>query len=273
VPGVNSLERWFRALPLVRWVRRRKRASAADVYLLSFPKVGRTWVRVLLGKLLAEHYGHAELAEGELGERTPRFPGVPRIAVKHDDSPHRATAAEIDADRSEYAGTRVILMIRDLRDAAVSNYFQVTRREGSFQGDLSEWLRAPRGSVASMLRYYAVWARQRHVPQAFMLLRYEDLRADPHRELRRVAEFIGLRDVSAESIARAVEFASFANMRAREAGRPADGTPLAAGRQGDPESFKTRRGKVGGHADYLSAADAAWLESRIRAELDPYYGY
>jgi hypothetical protein len=62
-------------------------------------------------------------------------------------------------------------------------------------------------------------------------------------------------------------------MKRREATRPADGTPLAAGREGDPESFKTRRGKIGGYVDYLSADDVAWLNRRIDAELDPFYGY
>ena len=90
-----------------------------------------------------------------------------------------------------------------------------------------------------MLRYYSVWASQRHVPKGFLLVRYEDLRENPARELRRIAEFIGLHDVSDAAIAHAVEFSSFEQMRQREAARPADGTPLAAGRRGDPESFKT----------------------------------
>jgi hypothetical protein len=164
-------------------------------------------------------------------------------------------------------------MIRDLRDAAISNYFQVTRREASFDGDLTAWLRAPRGSVGSMLRYYSVWAAQRHVPSQFLLLRYEDLRENTARELRRVCDFVGLPAVTDATIAKAVEFASFEQMRKREAARPADGTPLAPGKQGDQESFKTRRGKVGGYSDYLTPDDAAWLDERIRRELDPFYGY
>jgi len=270
---MKSMLRGLRSLPPVRWVRRVKRARAADVYLLSFPKVGRTWVRVMLGHLLAEHFGIAELATREFEDRDRRHPGVPRIIAKHDGAPHRVTPDAIDDDRSEYADTKVILLIRDLRDAAVSNYFQVTRREDTFQGDLTAWLHAPRGSVASMLRYYSVWASQRHVPKGFLLVRYEDLRENAARELRRIAEFIGLPAVSDAAIAHAVEASSFEQMRRREAARPADGTPLAAGRRGDPESFKTRRGKVGGYADYMQPEDVAWLQEKIRAELDPFYGY
>lgn len=269
----NQLKRWFRSLPLARWLLRRRRARKADVYLLSFPKVGRTWLRVMIGALLAEHYGHPELAAGELGEDMQRFPGVPRVKVKHDGGPHRRTPDEIAPDKSEFADTKVILMVRDLRDTTVSNYFQATRREGAFHGDMAAWLVEPRGSVASMLRYYSVWAAQRHVPKQLLLVRYEDLKADTARELRRIAGFLGMQDVSDATIAAAVEHGSFSRMREREASRPADGTPFAAGKEGDPESFKTRKGAVGGYVEYLTPEQVAWLEQKIRDEMDPWYGY
>lgn len=269
----NQLKPWFRSLPLARWLLRRRRARKADVYLLSFPKVGRTWLRVMIGALLAEHYGHPELAEGELGDDTRRFPGVPRIIVKHDGAPHRSTPEEIDADKREFADVKVILLVRDPRDTTVSNYFQATRRDGTFKGDMTAWLAEPRGSVASMLRYYSVWAAQRHVPKQLLLVRYEDLKADTARELRRVAAFLGMDGVNDATIASAVEYGSFSTMRAREASRPADGTPFAAGKEGDPESFKTRKGEVGGYVEYLTREQVAWLEKKIYDEMDPWYGY
>jgi hypothetical protein len=91
--------------------------------------------------------------------------------------------------------------------------------------------------------------------------------------MRRVAAFLGLTTVTEETIRAAVEHGSFGSMKQREATRPADGTPLAAGKAGDPESFKTRRGKIGGYVDYLSADDVVWLNRRIDTELDPFYGY
>ncbi len=260
-------------LPPVTWVRRLTRPMQADAFLLSYPKTGRTWLRVMMGKMLAEHYGHPELAQGELGARTARFEGVPRIHAKHDGTPQKKISAEINPDRSEYAGCRVILLVRDLRDTAVSNYFQVTRRERRFEGDMSTYLRWPRGSVDGMIRYYNVWAAQRQVPRSFLLIRYEDVHEDPARELRRIAAFLGLADVTDATLAAAVEYGSFGAMKSREAVRPADGTPLAAGRAGDAESFKTRKGRIGGYAEYLQGSDIEWLNRRIENELDPFYGY
>jgi hypothetical protein len=69
----------------------------------------------------------------------------------------------------------------------------------------------------------------------------------------------------------AVEFARFDNMRALERKnafksarlRPADGA--------DPESFKTRKGKVGGYREYFTDEDLAYLEARIADRLSPFY--
>ncbi|HEX7374102.1 MAG TPA: sulfotransferase domain-containing protein, partial [Steroidobacteraceae bacterium] len=224
----SRLERWS----VVTATRRRRRSREADCYLLSYPKTGRTWVRVMMGQLLARHCGHAELAQVELGARMPRFAGVPHVAAKHDGTPQKKTAAEINPDRSEFAGCRVILLVRDLRDTVVSNYFQVTRRQIRYAGDMASYVRWPRGSFDGMLRYYNVWAQQRRVPQAFLLVRYEDLHTDTPRELRRIADFLQLRDVRDASIAGAVDYASFGAMKNREASRPADASVLAPGRAG-----------------------------------------
>jgi hypothetical protein len=48
---------------------------------------------------------------------------------------------------------------------------------------------------------------------------------------------------------------------------------LRPGSLDDEESFKTRRGKVGGFADYLSPEDVAFVEEKVRGELDPLFGY
>ena len=272
-PFSLRLRRRFDAIAPVAAVRNLKRRREAEAFLLSFPKTGRTWVRVMLAQLLAAHYGRPEVAKRAANPRIDAGPDAPRIVVRHDGNPHKCTPDEIAAHRREYAGCRVMLLVRDPRDAIVSNYFQVTRRDHWFVGDIATYLRWPRGSLDSMLRYYDVWARERHVPAAFLLLRYEELRRDTPTVLRRVAEFLGLRNVAAPTIDTVVAQSSFEAMRQREATRPADGSALAPGASGDPESFKARKGKVGGYREYLAPGDVDWMNARIDAALDPYYGY
>ncbi len=51
-----------------------------------------------------------------------------------------------------------------------------------------------------------------------------------------------------------------------------DSKILRAGDTQDPESFKVRRGKIGGFEDYLSPEDQALAASALQ-ELDPRFGY
>jgi hypothetical protein len=47
---------------------------------------------------------------------------------------------------------------------------------------------------------------------------------------------------------------------------------LQPGDARDPESFKVRRGKIGGYIDYLEQEDMAYVAEVMR-ELDPRFGY
>jgi hypothetical protein len=51
-----------------------------------------------------------------------------------------------------------------------------------------------------------------------------------------------------------------------------DSKILRAGDTQDPESFKVRRGKIGGFADYLSPNDQRFAAAAL-GRLDPRFGY
>ena len=252
--------------------------STDDIYIISYPKTGRTWLRVLLGHTLQLHFQRPDLDYWQ-----PRFggdsPQLPRIQFSHDDGKVTRTAAEINADKRRYAAGKVILLVRDPRDTLVSAYFQASIRKGGkdpsrrFQGTIHEYLHQPLGSVDAFMRFYNLWAEQRRIPRDFMLLRYEDMHADLAKELRRVLGFVGVTGVSDAIIAEAVTFASFENMHRLEADESVSSGKLQARNLSNPESFKTRRGIVGGYADYLSAEDIEYLNKRIRVEFPAFYGY
>jgi len=70
----------------------------------------------------------------------------------------------------------------------------------------------------------------------------------------------------------ALEFSRFENMQKLEAAGAFDSKILHPGDVRDPESFKVRRGKVGGYREYLSAEDQAFAASAL-AKLDVRFGY
>ena len=70
----------------------------------------------------------------------------------------------------------------------------------------------------------------------------------------------------------ALEFSRFENMQKLEAAGAFDSNILHPGDVRDPESFKVRRGKVGGYREYLSAEDQQFAEATL-TELDRRFGY
>src|SRR5262249_15634528 len=118
-----------------------------------------------------------------------------------------------------------------------------------------------------------IWAANRHVPKSFLLMRYEDLHANAGAELARLLDFVGVGKVSADCIAEAVEFAQFSNMRKIESSGKAGTSALVGGGGNDDESFKTRRGVVGGFQDYLSADQIRVMSELMAKRLSPVFGY
>ncbi len=248
---------------------------AADAFVVSIQKSGRTWVRVFLTAYLAE-WGKAH--------------AVPRLTYTHDLWEHGSKERLGERlrgkwliPRGEALGKPILLVARDPRDVMVSLFFHLQKRAGTFGGDLPALLRHPVLGVDRVVdimnRWLAEWSGQ----TPLHLLRYEDARCDPPAAFGAAIRFL-LPDagVDAEILARAVDISSFENMRRLEKGdRQAPGSELVGELNkealrprdaDDPDSYKVRRGKVGGYADYLSGGDLAYLD-RALARLDARYGY
>lgn len=268
---------------LANWAVRNSDYFADRAYLISFPKCGRTWLRLMMGRALALHAGidvelNDMLALRPLAER---IPGVVDIRVTHEGHPHQRHVEELkkEADKRNFRHKRVILLIRDVRDVMVSMYFQNTRRTSDQRlspellEDLETFVRSGVGSLDSFLTFYRIWYEAREIPRRFLVVRYEDLHADSNTQLRRVLDCVGLTSVSDEVIDNAVEFARFENMRAMELAGASSRKMLVPGDANDPESYKTRKGVVGGFQEYLSPSLADYITERARKELPDFYGY
>jgi hypothetical protein len=260
-----------------------------DAYLLSYPKCGRTWVTLQIGRAVSQHFGMEVPNLLKLSTFGEAIPEVPHIRLTHDDQPHRKRPHELSPSREKLAGKKVILLVRDPRDVIVSYYHHKSRREplrdfwwfqkkrkethSRFEGTLADFLDVEIGGFDTLLRYYAIWEQARHTPAAFLLLRYEDMQADPEGQLRRVLDFLGLSRITDAEVKEAVEYASFRNMQKIEAGEEVKSFKLKAGDVSDPNSYKVRRGKVGGYRDELTPEQIARLEAKMAAALPAFYGY
>ncbi len=280
--GFRSRVRSLAPKELRRWIAHHN----TDIYLISYPKCGRTWLRLMLGRAIAQHFS---LPQDEdilfLRWRIRPSPHLPMITVVHEDRPMLKAPEELAASKVKFRDKKVIFLARDPRDVIVSSYFEMKKRGGIFgdnpyenrsavfEGSLEEFIHRKDGGFDTLLQYYNIWAQNRDVPRGFLLVRYEDLKTDPERELRRVVDFLGLEVIQDSTLQEAVEYASFENMRRMEVEgkfrsgllNPAVGT--------DQESYKTRKGKIGGYADYLSQEEIIELNQKIAGELSSFYGY
>lgn len=255
--------------PLLRWYY----GYSGTMGLVSYPKCGRTWLRVMVGRALAETYGLDDISPLDWQQLSQAVEELPPLFVDHEDNPHRKAPRELEHNKGKFKRSRIILLVRDPRDVIVSLYHHEAYRHATYKDGISRFIRREKGGIDSLIAYYNIWARNRRVPEDFLLVHYEDLHADAGRELRRVLGFLGLTDIDGDLIDRAVAYGAFDNMRQMETRNQWPDKTLRVLSSDRPEALKTREGRVNGYARYLEAPDIEYLNARIARDLSPRYRY
>jgi hypothetical protein len=211
-----------------------------DVYLVSYPRSGNTWTRLLVGNYISEgkctrdtvpqivpdiHWGDRSVCD-DLAR--PRFikshmPFVP-----------------------EYP--RVVYIARDGRDVAVSYFYYYMRLERLDEGTpFSRFLpEFNRGKVmfGSWSDHVNLWLDSGL--EELLVIRYEDIRADPKGELLRIVEFAGL-PVDEQLADLAVEKSTFETWQSSEKRSGAD----------SQARMHARSGAAGQYLELFSSAELA----------------
>jgi Sulfotransferase domain len=288
-PGFSTTNRpssrWRFRVANSRWTRRNfssraRELSGGKAIILSVPKSGRTWLRAFLCAYFCKRYGV------EFTLRPDRYheQRLPRLIFSHDLFEHRTKGDRWDRFRGKYLIPRreldrakIILLARDPRDCFVSLYLQLTRRDPNAPLNLrenttSKMLRDPRFGVYAIVNTMNDWINEFSERDNFTLVRYEALRASPAEHFRDLLAILGEADPDAGIFQDALEFSRFENMQKLEAAGAFDSNILHPGDVRDPESFKVRRGKVGGYREYLSVEDQQYAANAL-AQLDPLFGY
>lgn len=263
--------------PLRRDIRDRLALAEADAVFVSFPKSGRTWLRVMLSRLYHVHFGVAgeEVLEFDNLHRLDQR--IPKILVTHDGEPWH-TPESLTRDKRAYAGRKVLLLVRHPIDVAVSRYFHVRNRARWIpypeyrDMPIDEFVWAPLGGLPTIVAYMNIWEQARRICGDFLIVRYEDFRAQPEATLQAVSTFLAI-GASPDEIADAVSYAAFETLREKEAHGAIQSHRLGARQEGNPDSLKVRRGKVRGYLDYFESAEVARLEAFVRDNLAATYGY
>lgn len=206
--------------------------------VISFPKSGRTWLRVMLDDLgVSAVFSHAQYKQ-----------------IEHCDS---------DTEREARLYKRFIVLVRDPRDVTVSSYHSAVKREFRTVGTLSEYVRCD--VIEKIVAYNLHWADYVAKTPDAALTSYERLHRDGARALADIVSFLG-QERAMEDVSRVFAHNSVDKMRAREAaGAYADryGKILMPRDADDPDSYKVRRGNPGNYVDEMSSGDIAFCNELL----------
>lgn len=259
---------------------RAPRLSGGDAIVISIPNSGRTWIRTFL----AAYYCHRFEHQFSLDPESYGDERIPRIIYTHDLYEHFTKTRWWDRFRSKFLvprdeirRARILLLARDPRDAFVSHYHELTRRTAETAGELKdrslgEILRDATHGIELMVSVMNSWMAELGARKDCILVRYEDLHRDPAAQFHRVLAALGETQPVQPEFDQALEFSQFGNMRKMEASREYDPKLLQPGDVNDPESYKVRRGKVGGFVDYLRGEDLEFANAAV-ARLDARFSY
>jgi hypothetical protein len=236
-----------------------------DIYIVSFPKAGRTWLKFILAKIISDRFQVPFDIKIQL---TTHRHGLPVIKFTHDISePRLGTRCEDwRFDQSRYEGKKVIILTRELKDLMVSWYFNCTKRASeAFAGDIHTFVRDGQVGVQAPITFYKIWENNISTSSASLIISYEALKADAFQVIRNVVDFCGLNGVTDDMIQSALEYSSFENMKKMES----LGEVIKARNAEDSSTFKVRKGIVGGFAEYLDDTDVDFINLSAAAANCP----
>lgn len=261
-----------------------RKLELADYVIVSFGKSGRTWLRMLLSRFYQVRYGLSESSFIGFDNLSRKHSKIPRVFFTHDNYLRDFTLD--GTTKKSFYDKKVILLVRDPRDTAVSQFFQWKYRmrkskkglnnypEHGSDIDAFNFVMNSEAGLNKVINFLNEWSSELENIDNILIVRYEDLRAETVRQLDRTLRFMG-ESPTGEEVADCVSFASVENMRRLEEKQVfwLAGSRMKPKDKADPNTYKVRRAKVGGYRDYFDDNQVDQIEARIEREVLPGFGY
>ena len=217
------LTRTSNHIPPLRWFLAWAGQKAADCHVVSYAKCGETWVQ----EILIKYFG-CNLIDAHI-----RY-GVPYIKFSH--------RRKVD---NKKAG--VILLTRQAGDVMISYYHHMTKRHCTFRGSVLDFLKSEKYGIKSYRKFHEYWEKK-----AGHTVSYEQLRENTYHHMKRLFSHLGI-ECDGTRLQKAIVKCSFENMYKGQFKRQ-DGS-MRVPDKSDPNSYKVRRGKVGGYKDEMTSME------------------
>jgi hypothetical protein len=270
-----------------RWLRGKeeyRKLKLADGVIVSFGKSGRTWLRVMLSRFYQVKYGIGERHLIGFDNLHKKNRAIPKLFFTHDNYLKDYTGNR--DSKADFYDKKVVLLIRNPLDVAVSQFFQWKYRmrpgkkalnrypEHGSDIEIYDFLMDPDAGLTKIIDYLNLWAREAGKIKDLLIVRYEDMRSNTGEVLEKIVTFLGTPGEQ-DQIQEAVRFASVENMRNMETKRTfwLSGSRMVARDKSNPNSYKVRKAKVGGYRDYFDDQQIQTLNQLVADRLDSIFGY
>jgi len=245
--------------------------SQIDNFIISYMKCGRTWLRFIIGNMLIKYQDSTE-EKDVLAYTDGKYISKinTRIKAYHDDNPHLRKPDQLELDKSRYYDKKILFLVRNPIDVAVSLYYHFTYRSKSNTKPIDEFVSE---YIPGIVEYFNIWAKQKEMIKEFLIVRYEDLHKSPLIEMKRISQFFNI-TLSEEQIQEVIYQSNYKNMRSYEKNstkNPQLSSNLIT--EKDFRAAKVRKGVVGGYISELQQKTISKMEMFTTKNLDKSYGY
>lgn len=160
----------------------------SDVFVVSYPRSGNTWLRFLIGNLVDT--GH-QLSYAELEDVVPDIYLVSELFLRKMPSPRILKSHESFDPRYK----KIIYVARNPLDVAISQFNTLRKLRSEFDVDFSEFV--DRHLAGEFDSWFGSW--DQHVnswlwhqqSERLLFVKYEELQIDPVKVLGRISKFLG----------------------------------------------------------------------------------
>jgi hypothetical protein len=267
------------------------KANRASFLIIGHPKSGNTWLKAMISRLYQLRYDLPESRLINTDEFARRIPDIPRLAATNGYYSYEGEVGKLLAAGAADNPLRhkpVMFLARNPIDIAVSWYHQFTKRQSRAKQELInhfiehpidrrtvtmwDFVRHSDIGLPFLIEYQNTWAANIAALDNGLLVKYEELRAEPVPTLMKILELMG-ESFSEEEVQQAVDWGSFDNLRQLEAQGTFSQGGMKLRNAGDASTFKVRRGKVGGYREDFNPEQVAELEQLVRQDIAPELGY